>query len=385
MLNISLLTLIIYTVLLILIIVLLVMVLTMKKRFKRRLIRILEEYNIRIREYEEEIKRLNYIISEYKAKLKISGKEVDVNVNNLDVNELLLQKQELERERQHLKEKTKRLWEQSLAIHKEKERIDQLRREIEARHKEMVDSVNYASRIQAALLPKKEFLQHLFKEYFVLWLPKQIVSGDFYWVKKIQNRLFIVGADCTGHGVPGAFMSLLGISFLEQIISASPWMDAAQILEQMRIHVMNALQQSSASETKDGMDMALVIVETNTKNAQFAGANNPAYLVRDNQLIEFKPTKNPIGIYFRQRPFEKIDFQLQENDVIYLFSDGYADQFNGETGRKLTKKRFKKLLLDMNTENIPVSQQGKFLEQFIRDWMGQSRQIDDIMVFGIKF
>ena len=356
----------------------------LRRRFKSRMLRLLEDYNRRISDLEKEINRLNYVIADYKRRLKLGGKEVELNMQNVDVNELMLEKQQLERERQHLQEKTKRLWEQSLAIHKEKERIDQLRREIEARHREMVDSVNYALRIQTALLPKHEYLSSVLREYFVLWMPKQIVSGDFYWVKKQGGRLFIVASDCTGHGVPGAFMSLLGISFLEQIVSANPMIEAHQVLEQLRQMVINALQQTKESETKDGMDMALVIVDTQTREAQFAGANNPAYMVRQGQLIELKPVKNPIGIYFRQKPFEKIDFTISQEDIIYMFSDGYADQFNGKTGRKLTKKRFKEILLKLNHDQIPLKDQGKVLKEIILDWRGDARQVDDIMVIGVR-
>ncbi len=356
----------------------------LRRRFKSRMLRLLEDYNRRIDDLEKEINRLNYIIADYKRRLKLGGKEVELNMQNVDVNELMLEKQQLERERQHLQEKTKRLWEQSLAIHKEKERIDQLRREIEARHKEMVDSVNYALRIQTALLPKHDYMARVLREYFVLWMPKQIVSGDFYWVKKVGNRLFIVASDCTGHGVPGAFMSLLGISFLEQIVVANPIIEAHQMLEELRQMVINALQQTKDSETKDGMDMALIIVDTQTREAQFAGANNPAYIVHQGQLVELKPVKNPIGIYLRQKPFQKIDFTITQEDTIYMFSDGYPDQFNVKTGRKFTKKRFKEILLKLNQDQIPLKDQGQVLEEIILDWRGDARQVDDIMVLGVK-
>ncbi len=355
-----------------------------RRRLKSRLFRLLEQYNSRIQDLEKEISRLNYIIADYKRRLKLVGKDTEINIQNVDVNELMLEKQQLEREREHLKEKTKRLWEQSLAIHKEKERIDRLRREIEARHREMVDSVNYALRIQTALLPKPDYLQQVLREYFVLWMPKQIVSGDFYWVKKVRNRLFIVASDCTGHGVPGAFMSLLGISFLEQIIGTNPMLQAHEVLEELRRMVIQALQQTEKSETKDGMDMALLIVNTDTLDVQFAGANNPVYVYRNGELIDLKPVKNPIGIYFRQKPFQKIDIKATHDDVFYLFSDGFADQFNGQTGRKMTKKRFREILLKLNHDQIPVQDQGEALKQIILEWKGDSRQVDDIMVVGVR-
>ncbi len=356
----------------------------LRRRFKTRMQKVLVTYNQRINDLQKEIDRLNYIVSDYKRRLKLVGKDTELNLQDIGVIGLMLEKQQLERERQHLQEKTKRLWEQSLAIHKEKERIDQLRKEIEARHREMVDSVNYALRIQTALLPKKEYLDQVFREYFVLWMPKQIVSGDFYWVKKVGSRLFIVASDCTGHGVPGAFMSLLGISFLEQIVGNNPMQDADNILDQLRKMVINALQQSQSSETKDGMDLALLIVDTDTMKAQYAGANNPVYMYRQGQLIELKPVKNPIGIYFRQKPFEKIDLQITHEDIFYMFSDGYPDQFNGQTGRKITKKRFKEILIKLNVDGIPLNEQGEVLKQILLEWKGQARQVDDIMVLGMR-
>ncbi len=357
----------------------------LKRKLKKRLLKNLENYNSQLHDLEKEINRLNYIIADYKGRLKLKGKDIEISADNIDVNELILQKQQLEREQQHLQEKTKRLWEQSLAIHKEKERIDKLRREIEARHREMVDSVNYALRIQTALLPRREYLDQLYREYFVLWMPKQIVSGDFYWAKKIGSRIFTVASDCTGHGVPGAFMSLLGISFLEQIIGANPNLRADEVLEKMRDMVINALQQTQQSQTKDGMDMALIIVDTQTMKAQLAGANNPVYMYREQELMEFKPVKNPVGIYFKQRPFEMHELQITHDDVFYLSSDGYADQFNAKIGRKLTRKRFKEIIIKMNQEEIPVKDQGEFLKEAITEWMSGGMQVDDIMVVGLRF
>jgi len=380
------------TYILLLIIVLLILsniflffiIIKQRRLFKRKLSKSLNLYNSRIRELEKEIKRLNYIIVDYKGRLKLTGKDVEINTKDLDVNELILEKQQLQREREHLQQKTKRLWEQSLAIHKVKERIDGLRKEIERRHREMVDSVNYALRIQRALLPKEDIFSKLVKEYFILWMPKQIVSGDFYWLKKIVTRLIVVAADCTGHGVPGAFMSLLGISFLEQITSSKPELHADEILEELRDKVITALQQDESSETKDGMDLALVIIDTQTMDAEYAGANNPLFIYRDNEIMELKPVRNPIGIYLRQKSFNRIDLKVRHEDIFYMFSDGYIDQFNGKTKNKLTKKRFRNILIKLNEDQIPLKEQGDFLKQIIIDWKSDTYQLDDILVIGFR-
>ncbi len=348
---------------------------------------LLKPYKDKIRDLEAEIKRLEFIIEQTKeAQKKESEKIYTQEGQNISIQTLIAEKNKLEKEKEGLKEKTKKLWEQSLAIHKEKERIDKLRKDIERRHREITDSITYASRIQSALLPKEQDISEYFDDYFILWHPRDIVSGDFYWFNKFGNRIFAVAADCTGHGVPGAFMSLLGISFLNEIINANPTLEANEILERMRELVTKALNQKDmASDTKDGMDMALLIFDTDKNTVQYSGANNPMYLVRDGELTEYKAVRNPIGVYIKKRNFEKHEIQLKSKDRIYIFSDGYPDQFGGKDNRKFTYRRFKNLLIDMNKNNLTMKEQKEKLWDNFIEWKGKNSQIDDILVIGIQW
>ncbi len=361
--------------------------LKIRAKFERKFEQKLKPYLIQINDLQAEIKRLNFLIEQYKNQNKKSLEPLDLTKANIDINELIAEKQRLEQEKQSLKEKTKKLWEQSLAIHREKDRIDAMRREIEKRHKEVTDSINYASRIQTALLPGEQEFAKIFKEYFILWKPREIVSGDFYWLNRFKNRIFLVAADCTGHGVPGAFMSLLGISFLNEIINSNPYLQANEILEILRQKVINSLGETEDTKRpKDGMDMALIIIDANKNTLQYSGANNPAYIVRNQDIIELKPVRAPIGYYLVEKKFKNIDLELQPNDVIYLFSDGYFDQFGGPDGKtKFTRKRFKQLLIEMNKRQLPLEDQKLVLWEVLKEWKKDTRQIDDILVIGVKW
>ncbi|MGA1976474.1 MAG: SpoIIE family protein phosphatase [Bacteroidales bacterium] len=274
---------------------------------------------------------------------------------------------------------------------------------------ELESSIHYASRIQMALLPSQKILSENIRNYFILFKPRDIVSGDFYWMTKKGERLYIVAADCTGHGVPGAFMSLLGMSFLDEIIGKQPAPPANYILNQLRHHVTDSLKQSGGDdEAKDGMDMALLVIDFNNQKVEFSGAYNPCFRVR--KLNEYeapkyeensteKPdgsmsngkylletiyaSKMPIGISSRMNEdFIFYDWALEKGVSYYLFSDGYIDQFGGEHGRKFMKKNFKKLILEI--QDYPMDKQKELLEKNLKSWMGQSPQIDDILVMGIR-
>jgi len=274
---------------------------------------------------------------------------------------------------------------------------------------ELESSIHYASRIQMALLPSESILSENIKNYFILFKPRDIVSGDFYWMTKKEERLYIVAADCTGHGVPGAFMSLLGMSFLDEIIDKDPTARANFILRQLRLHVTDSLKQVGGDdEAKDGMDMALLVVDFGTQRIEFSGAYNPCFRVRklaENEASKYeddsaeKPdgsmsngkylletiyaSKMPIGISSRMNEdFVFYDWTLEKGISYYMFSDGYIDQFGGDHGRKFMKKNFKKLILEI--QDYPMTRQKELLEKNLRDWMGQSPQIDDILVMGIR-
>jgi len=254
--------------------------------------------------------------------------------------------------------------------------------------RDITDSLNYASLIQQALLQSDNVLKLNFKDHFILFKPRDIVSGDFYWFRQIDNLIYIVAADCTGHGVPGAFMSILGISLLNEIITKCHQMKANEILNELRQRVINSLnQKGQKAQTHDGMDIAFCIFDSEKKIIQFAGANNPFYLIRQIEdrfeLFETKADKMPIGIHPKDHiSFSNFEIQLQENDSIYIFSDGYVSQFGGEKCEKIKMKPFQELLSKIH--NLPMNQQKHKLDYFLSDWQGLNEQIDDILVVGIK-
>jgi len=266
----------------------------------------------------------------------------------------------------------------------------------------ITDSIRYAHRIQTAVLPSPALLDELMPEHFVLLKPKDIVSGDFYWVKEVQDHLVIVGADCTGHGVPGAFMSMLGITMLNDLIGDRCFNAPSEILEQLRLKVKETLaQDGDKDEQKDGMDLALAIFNKTTRELHFAGANNPLYVIRnkqlpvekdmelyastcndDYQLFELKGDKQPIGVHWEETSFTSRSVKLREQDAFYIFSDGFVDQFGGENRKKYKSLNFKKLLLSIQKESM--NKQKQTLEATFESWMGNYEQIDDVSVVGVR-
>jgi serine phosphatase RsbU (regulator of sigma subunit)/TPR repeat protein len=250
---------------------------------------------------------------------------------------------------------------------------------------EITDSIHYASRIQQVILPPLELIGQSLSDYFVFYKPRDIVSGDYYWFHQKGGKVIITAADCTGHGVPGAFMSMLGISFLNEISNKTDKIVASEILNQLKEYVITSLRQTGKeNEQKDGMDIALVVLDLEQMKAQYAGAYNSMYLIRDKQLIEYKADKMPIGIYFRgDKKFTNNEFDLMPGDRIYICSDGYADQFGGPHGRKFMSQNLKKLLLDIHEK--PMPEQREILDQTNLEWRGtEQEQVDDILVIGFK-
>jgi len=257
---------------------------------------------------------------------------------------------------------------------------------IEKKNDDITASINYASRIQSALLPPDEVITEILQEHFILFKPRDIVSGDFYWLKNIgdgQNPQYvIVAADCTGHGVPGAFMSMLGVALLNEITVKGEKHTAASILESMRQKVKISLRQTGKDgETKDGMDIALCIFEPKKLHLQFAGAYNPLYIISDNELIEYKATRSPIGIYIKEKQFENNEIELKPNDCFYIFTDGFHDQ-SSEAGAKFKTLKFKALMLGMG--NLSMTEQKVRLEKVHEEWKGKAEQTDDILVIGVR-
>ncbi len=263
-------------------------------------------------------------------------------------------------------------------------KIELQRDEIEEQKKEITDSIYYASRIQKALLPPNDFMGEILPDYFILNKPRDIVSGDYYWMNQRDNKIFITAADCTGHGVPGAFMSMLGVAFLNEIVNKESIQHANEILDELRDYIIKYLHQTGKEgESQDGMDMAMVMIDKDNGHIEFAGAYNPLYLVRNNELQEIKANRMPIGIYKKQDPFSNNIIDVQKGDVFYIFSDGYVDQFGGEKGKKFKAKRFKELLIEIHKNDM--AEQKLLLDETMERWKKNYTQIDDILVVGVRF
>ncbi|MBN1181481.1 MAG: SpoIIE family protein phosphatase [Bacteroidales bacterium] len=255
--------------------------------------------------------------------------------------------------------------------------------EIAAQKKEIEDSIIYAKRIQNAILPKEEKINKMLPEYFILFKPRDIVSGDFYWISTKGDKIVIVAADCTGHGVPGAFMSMLGVSFLNEIVNKSDVKKASDVLNKLRESVISTLSQEGVSnEAKDGMDMSLGILDLAKHELQFAGAYNPLYLIRNGELIVTDADNMPVAIHERMDEFTNHVIKLEQGDIFYLFSDGFADQFGGDSGKKFLKGKFKKLLAGLQDKSM--ADQKKILDETLEQWKGNYSQVDDILVIGVR-
>jgi serine phosphatase RsbU (regulator of sigma subunit)/Tfp pilus assembly protein PilF len=268
------------------------------------------------------------------------------------------------------------LEEQNIEIKHQRDQIFQQKQEI-------TDSIHYASRIQNALLPPEKLLGKL-SDHFILYKPRDIVSGDYYWMTQKDGKTVILAADCTGHGVPGAFMSMLGISFMNEIVNKSDMTQPNEILNKLRDNVVNSLHQTGEEgEAQDGMDLALCVINNDKSKLQYSGAYNPLFLIRDDELIEYKPDKMPIGIYKeKQDSFTNHEIDIREEDALYMFSDGYVDQFGGPGAKKFMAKRFKELLLSIYKK--PMTEQKNILDTTLEEWKGGIDQIDDILVMGIR-
>ena len=249
---------------------------------------------------------------------------------------------------------------------------------------ELTASLRYASKIQNALFPSAKDFQKIFPDSFVLFMPRDIVSGDFYWITKRKNKIVVAAADCTGHGVPGAFLSLLGITFLKEITHKDPMPSAAKILNLLRENVMKALQQTNEDEPSEGMDMALYVVDENNLQLQYAGAVNPMYMVRDNSITIYKGDRMPIGMCpDEEHSFTNKTVQLEQGDCVYIFSDGFPDQFGGLNEEKYKYYRFRELLLKVQPH--PMQKQQELIKKAFLKWKGDMKQVDDVMVIGVRF
>jgi serine phosphatase RsbU (regulator of sigma subunit) len=292
--------------------------------------------------------------------------------------------------------------EQKEQIQIQKDKIEDILNDIRA-------SINYAQRIQQAMLPSNKLIKQILPGHFIIFYPRDVVSGDFYWAMKVNDTVVITVADCTGHGVPGAFMSMLGISLLNEIVGKLSVITPSLILDELRQAIIQALKQSAEnSSQKDGMDMSLVAINMNTLECQWAGANNPLYIFRPNTnslpfeitdenkqktvehsngiFLEVKQDRMPVAIHTYINPFSNHKLQLNKGDRLYLFSDGIVDQFGGPNQQKFMSKNLKNLI--METGNINIFEQGIQIREKFEDWVNPSGkkidQIDDVTFIGFE-
>lgn len=256
---------------------------------------------------------------------------------------------------------------------------------IREKNKDITDSIRYAKRLQSAILKPEDNIGSYFAESFIVFKPKDIVSGDFYWFEKFGNLSLVAAADCTGHGVPGAFMSIIGCNLLSQAVNEYAITQPAAILNSLNKGLSKVLQQKQdAVSVQDGMDITLCVFDPEKMVIQYAGAYNPLWLVRDGQLIEYKADKFPVGAFVggETKMFTNHEISVRKGDVLYLFSDGYADQFGGPHGKKFKYKQFQKILIDNYSQ--PMKIQKNMLEQAFAGWIGNLAQVDDVLLIGIR-
>lgn len=269
----------------------------------------------------------------------------------------------------------------------EKNKVEVQKAKIELQHKHITDSILYAQDIQRALIQEVSELKNYFKESFIVWHPKDIVSGDFYYFRELKDhsqKTIVVVADCTGHGVPGALLTMLGVSFLNDILAQHPTISSNVILDLLRVKIKETLCQSQREfEGQDGMDMAICIVDKKAKTIDYAGANRSLIIIKNKEMNEVKPDRMPIGIYLHNnKDFTSHNISIDSNDVVYMFTDGFSDQFGEVESRKYYVSNFKKLLLC--NSHKPLKEQGKLLNLEFLNWMGVHEQIDDVLVVGFK-
>ena len=319
-------------------------------------------------------------ISLYAHASKYSEESIDLFYLILGVIIILLVIVYFEYRTRTLRKNCKLLEEKEIVAHK----VLQQKNLLSHRNKDIEDSLKYAHRIQSAMFTTEKEVHRLFPESFVLQRPKDIVSGDFYWAKEMDGNVYFSVADCTGHGVPGAFVSLLGLEFLRQIIVERKIQKPSNILSEMNCQFNKVFANTDNVSLKDGMDLSFCAFNRKEMELEFSGAFQSIYIVRNNEILEIKGDRKNVGPNDGcGRPsFTNQKIKLEEEDIIYLFSDGYADQFGGPNGKKFKYRRFRHQLLTIH--KLPMDQQKKILQENIIQWMGNLDQIDDIMILGIK-
>jgi len=332
--------------------------------------------------------------------LEVQKQKHEIEVSYAELNqlneEILAQRDNLFQLNQDLQQKNEEILTQNEEIEFQKNEIENKGQKIEIQHKKINNSILYARRIQQAILSNSKVLDNYFTENFIFFKPRDVVSGDFYYIKQIDNYILIAAADCTGHGVPGAFMSMLGVALLNEIVNHSIINNSSLVLNELRKQIKHSLQQTGAKgEQQDGMDIAFCSININNLEMSFAGAHNPCWIFRNNntentdnqniynnlEFLTIEADRMPVGIYIKEKDFSEKKFQFQKNDVFYIFSDGYNSQFGGENNMKYKTKRMKDFLKNICQKSM--SEQSKLLENEFYIWKNKNDQTDDVLVIGI--
>ena len=267
-------------------------------------------------------------------------------------------------------------------IYKRNRKLKWFYTQLYERTKDLNDSINYAERIQRAMLPLNKEIEKYFKEYFVFYKPKHMVAGDFYWLEHKNNFIYLAVADCTGHGVPGALVSLVCHEALMRSLNEFDLKHTQEILNKTRELLKQRFKYSSGDTIKDGMDIALCRIDLKNNKVEYSGAHNPLWILRNNEMLSYKGDKQPVGEYYAEKPFTSAEEDLIEGDMLYLFSDGYIDQFGGENGKKFKTTNFRKFIIKNAGERLKI--QGELLTDNFENWKMNMEQIDDVCVIGIK-
>ncbi len=301
--------------------------------------------------------------------------------------EILTQKEEIQTQADYLEEVNNELNQKNEEISTIAENLKEANTKIREKNKYILDSINYAQKIQNAVLPSDQEISKYIPEYFLIYKPKDIVSGDFYFIKKRGDYLIPAVADCTGHGVPGGFLAMMGVALLSDIVQNEEIKSPAAALEEMRRVVKRSLRQNKYLDSQsEGIEIALCAINTKDLSLEFAGANHPLFIVREKngepELIEISADAQPVGIHYKEKPFKLNKFQLQENDMLYMFSDGYFDQFGGPDKKKFLLKNLTTLLKEVSADSVKI-QKRKILNAF-NSWKGNNKQVDDVLLLGIR-
>lgn len=301
--------------------------------------------------------------------------QIKAQKQNILNQKLFAQSLEIDQKNLEIEEYNKKL----LALNEE---LSEKKLIIEKAHKNIISSIEYAKTIQDALLTSKELIDSWIADCFIFFRPKEKVSGDFYYINKLDENLIFAVGDCTGHGVPGSFLTVLGITYLQDIVIRRETDNPGEMLNMLRQRIKEIFK-SFGSNNRNGLDIALCSINTKTNVLQYSGANNPLYIIRNNELIEFKATRSPIGYYPVERTFENNVINLENDDLIYLFSDGFQDQFSGNSNAKFTPKRFREMLLDIH--KLPLPEQEEMITDILQKWQNGIAQLDDITIMALKW